>query len=377
MDSRIISVREISPEDEQAWRDLVTRAIEPNPFYEPGCLVPAALHQTYGATIKLAVAESDGRFYGCVPFRLVQRWKFPYPVATSQVRRMGYLGTPLIDASVGVEATTALLAAIASQRGVRDARMFVLDTSAADGPVAGFVRAAASLMRFPTFVIDSWERGLLRKRSEPEYLDTLSAKSRYNLRRSRRKLQDVVGRDVRVVDRSDDRDAVKEYIALEASGYKARIGVAMATAPGEPEYFTDMCARFRQAGRLHLLALQAGDQVVAMEVWIRAGGGLFMPKISYDEDYASFSPGIILQTEAMKYFHSSGARWIDTCTSENNWTLLRLYPQRRQVETLAIVLGRSMLDQAVLKTFLAVRPLHRRLDVLRHPDRVPAGSGHL
>ena len=137
MKGRIIPVRGISATDERAWRDLAQRAVEPNPFYEADCVIPAAVHQDFGADISLVVAEEDGRFCACVPIRAVNRWKFPYPVVTSQVRRMGYLGTPLVDAKAGSDAVVALIQAIARAKRAFHSRIFLLDTSGADGPVAG------------------------------------------------------------------------------------------------------------------------------------------------------------------------------------------------------------------------------------------------
>ena len=169
-----------------------------------------------------------------------------------------------------------------------------------------------------------------------------------------------------LVDRTADPVAVDEYIALEARGYKGAQGIAMTAVPGEPEYFADMCRRFAAAGRLRLLALQAGDQLLAMEIWVRGGQGLFMFKISYDDHYARFGPGVILQTEAKQVFHDeTDAQWIDTCSSEGNESLLRLYPERRRIEMLAVILGKSVVDRAVVALFEAARPLHKRWYELR------------
>jgi hypothetical protein len=114
-----------------------------------------------------------------------------------------------------------------------------------------------------------------------------------------------------------------------------------------------------------------------MEIWLRGGDGLFLMKISFDEKYKRFGPGVLLQISAMHYFHSqTDAMWIDTCTSPDNELLLRLYPDRRRIESLFIVLGRSLVDRAVIWAFIAARPLHHRMFRLLHPHHVPVGSGH-
>ncbi|MGO9457085.1 MAG: GNAT family N-acetyltransferase [Acidimicrobiales bacterium] len=371
-------VRHVSADDERSWRDLGARAVEPNPFFEPDCVIPAAIHQTYGAEIGLVVAEDEGRFMACMPFRYVRRWKFPYPIVTSQVRRMPYSGTPLVDESAGEEAVATLLAGLAEQRRVHRGRILHLEATAADGPVAGLLRSAIAQLSFPTSVLYSYERGLLRRRDDGGYEQIHSSKARYNLRRQRRQLSEhFTGGEVLVVERGNDPSAIDDYIKLEASGYKAHTGVAMTTVPGEPEYFTDMCKRFSAAGRLHILALEVDGHTVAMEIWVRGGEGLFLIKISYDEDYARFGPGVLLQTGALQDFNSrTNARWIDTCTSADNEILLRLYPDRRQVEAQLIVLGRNAVDRTVVRAFLAARPLHRRIYQWRHPNHVPVGSGH-
>lgn len=364
MQYRAITIGELTASEERAWRDLAARAIEPNPFFEPDCLVPAAQHQADGARIRLMVAEEDGRFLAAVPFWFTYGWRVPYPLVTSHVRRMQYLGTPLVDGSGGTSAVAALLAGLAAERRALRGRVLFLDIVAGDGPVAGLVRDAASRLGFPVVVLDVYERGLLRRRPDGGYDQMHGSKSRRNLRRLRRQLAERFGgAPVAMVVRDDDPSALDDYVALEASGYKQRSGVAMATVPGEPEYFVDMCKRFAAAGRLHVLALEVGGETIAMEIGVRGAEGIFLMKVSYDERYRQFSPGILLQTDAMRHFHNqTDAQWIDTCTYRHNEPLLRLYPERRTIESWFVVLGQNPVDRLALRSMLAARPLHKRFD---------------
>jgi CelD/BcsL family acetyltransferase involved in cellulose biosynthesis len=375
MSSRILRVREIGADDESAWRDLAERAAEPNPFYEPDCLIPAANHQAFGNDIRLAVAELDGRFYGCVPFREVKRWKFPYPVLTSQVRRMNGLGTPLIDPEMGADAATALLGALAGERSLLHRRMFVLDTSGAGGPVALYLREATRRLGFWLYAYQTFDRGLLVRSDGPEYEKTVSYKSRRNLRRQMRLLGEAVGSQVDLVDRSDDPAAIDDYIALESSGYKSKKGIAMTTVPGEPEYFKEMSSRFAASGRLKLVALQAGPQTIAMQMWIKGREGAFLIKGSYDETYTQFGPGVLLHTYAIDFFNKeTDSEWMDSCTGPDHKLLFRLWKDTRPIEMLAI--GSSRIDRAVVKAFMAARPLHQRYYKLTRKDHaVPGNQG--
>ncbi len=375
MTGRILRVCEIGPKDESAWRGLAERAAEPNPFYEPDCLIPASEHLVFGRDIMLAVAEKDGRFYGCVPFRAVNRWKFPYPILTSQVRRMNGLGTPLIDPEMGVEAATALLRALAEERSALHGRMFILDTSGAGGPVALYLREAAQRLGLWLCAYETFDRGKLVRSEGPDYEKTVSYKSRRNLRRQMRLLGEAVGEQVEVVDRSNDPGAIDDYITLESLGYKAKKGIAMTTVPGEPEYFREMCSRFMKSGQLQLLALQAGPQTIAMQMWMLGGEGAFLIKGSYDETYARFGPGVLLHTCAVDFFNKeTDSAWMDSCTGPGHKLLFRLWKDTRPIEMLAI--GSSWIDRMVVKGFIAARPLHSRYYKLIRPDHaVPGNEG--
>lgn len=359
---RIIDVKDMSDADERAWRDLAGRSLEPNPFFEPGCLIPAARHQSFGAGIKLVVAEDDERFYACLPVRSVSRWRqLPYKIVTTQVRRMTYLGTPLVDAERGLEAVRAVLTSLVEVRKTGGSRVLVIQ-ELTEGPVASLYRDAASSLGLPLIVFESFERGCLQRKTPPAHETAHSPKTYRNLQRKRRNLGKELGGDAEVVDVGTDPRAIDEYIALEASGYKADNGVAMATVPGESEYFTEMCSRFAAEGRLHLLSLTDGRKSAAMIAWIRGGDSLFQFKWSYDEKYAKHSPGLILHTEALRRFdEDTDAVLLDTCTWGENEMINRLYPDRRTISSYFIVLGPSLRDRIVLNAFVKLRPLHKRL----------------
>lgn len=361
MDHRIIQITGISERDESAWRSLATRATEPNPFSEPDCILPAARHQPNGDQLKLIVAENDGHIHACMPFRFTGRGKVPYPLVTGNVRRMHWLGTPLVDSYAPVEAVESLLLGLAGTRRMHRGRILLLEWLVADGPVAAALRSAAARLRFPVATFESFERGLAVRRLDDDYEAIHSKKMRYNLRRQRRLLGERLGGDVKIVDRSEDPTAPRDYLCLEGSGYKGQSGVAMATVPGEPEYFLEMCERFAERGRLRIFALECSGQTVAMEVWVSGGKGMFLPKISYDEEYAEFGPGVVLQTAVLEgFFGDSGAEWLDTCTYEGNVTLLRLYPERRKIQSLYVVLGHNPIDRTAVASFRKAKRLHRR-----------------
>ncbi|MFZ0666130.1 MAG: GNAT family N-acetyltransferase [Acidimicrobiales bacterium] len=370
MQGRIVNVRSVSDADESAWRDLGQRAVEPNPFYEPDCLIPAAEHQAFGSEIDLVVAEDGDRFYGVLPIRRVKRWRgLRYPIVTTQVRRMTYLGTPLIDATYGGEAVKAILSTLVEQRKAGGSRVLVIQEQT-DGPTAALFRAAASELGLPLVVFESFERGFLTRHDPPAWQTAHSTKTLKNLQRKQRNLGKEMGGIAEIVDRGTDPQAIEDYTALEASGYKAEAGVAMATVKGEPEYFRDMCLRFAADKRLHLLSLTDGTKTAAMICWVRAQDTVLQFKWSYDEQYSKHSPGILLHTEAMRYFDEhTDASALDTCTWGENEMINAIYPDRRTIVSYFIPLSSGLRDRLVVNAFVKLRPLHRKIFEMIHPDK--------
>ena len=264
MKARVVRLRDINSRDEQLWRALSCRAAEPNPFMEPDCLIPAALHLKFGGEIDIVLAEEDDRAYACIPIRAVWKFHFPYPFVTTKVHRTIGCGTPLVDAERGAEGMAAILSALSKRRRITRSRALDLPQVSQDGPVFDALVTAAQMANLPFIVHDPFDRGLLRRRPEPGYEQLYSAKLRRELRRCKKRLAEELGTEPVLVDRTDDPAAVDRYLRLEESGYKARAGIAMTTVAGESDYFVDMCRRFTAAGHLQVSALEAGEQTLAM-----------------------------------------------------------------------------------------------------------------
>ncbi len=361
MIGRLIHVRDISAGDEESWRQLADRAVEPNPLCEPDCVIPAARHLSHGADIALVVAEEGGRFQACVPIRPVSRWyNISYPIAANKVRRSTYVGTPLVDASAGTTAMATLLTTLADRRAALGYRLFGLDSLREGGPVAHHLRSAAAELGLPIHTQEDFQRAFLVRRAEPTYDDDLSANRRKKLRRRRLQLADELGTAPVLVDRSHDLSAIDDFIALEAAGYKSITGVALASTPGEPEYFHSMCERFADHKRLLVLSLECGGRTLAMRILLRGGDGLFGVKVTYDERFKRFGPGVLLHVDSFDYIHhNTDARWVDPCASPGNTYLMGLYPDLTRISTLLFALH-GPVDRLVVRSLPHVRAVHKR-----------------
>ncbi len=333
-------------------------------MFEADCLIPAARHLPNGACISLVIAEDEGQFLGCFPIMSVARsvrpsqtWRgIRRPTLTSQVRRYVVDGTPLLSTERGAEAATTLLSTLIDRGRAGDAGILVFEAIDANGPVSSYVTTAARSLRLPIYVT-SWSRPMVRRRDELAYRSVHSGDTLGKLARKRRRLAEKFGGEVQDVDRSADASAIEALIAMEAAGWKAGTGGALVSYPGEAEWFREMCDRFRSAGRLLVWTLQIGDSILAVEVMLRAGEGLFKLKMVHDENYDRYSPGIQLMLDNIDRFHdATDAQWLDSCTYEGNTTLLRWCPDLRTVSTVVLAVG-GPIDRFRLRLYTQVQTL--------------------
>ncbi|HEX3803539.1 MAG TPA: GNAT family N-acetyltransferase [Solirubrobacteraceae bacterium] len=315
--------------------------------------------------VRLAVVEDDGRFVACLPFHHIQSGlrsvsPISYKTATSRIRRMNYLGTPLIDPAGGLEATTKLIETVAAECRSEGSYAAELWDVAAGGPVDGYLREAAASLGLPLVVTETFDRGFLHQ-GDAEALPAGSAETIQNLRDKRRSLGRALGDEVVLVDRTDD-EAIDDYVRLEASGYKSEFGVSMTTFPGEREFFSEMCRSFVADGRMHFLSLMAGDTTMAMVVWIDAGDSVFQFKWSYDHSFAEYSPGLQVLLAGIEHFREkTDFAMLDTCTGDGIDFVLAMYPARRTLNLYRLVVQDRLRDRMRVKFVDESRDLRDRV----------------
>jgi CelD/BcsL family acetyltransferase involved in cellulose biosynthesis len=334
MRARLIRLGELSSRDVDAWRVLGTRAAEPNPFFEPEFVIPLSRHHALEMT--LLVVDMGTEMVVCLPLYGHERpWRLlPLPVWTAP----NALGIPLVEKDHGLAALPLAIEFLARRSGLR--RLLLVDRVPCDGPVGAAFSAAVSDRRPP------WEEPrpstspVVWRRPTASYLDdTLRGKRRQTMARKRRTLERELGSPVALVELQAGPDTAERFLAMEASGWKGRARTAMLCDPGRAAFFRDMCASFSAGGRLHFSSLEAGGTSVAMKCQVVSGRGLYNLKTAYDERFAQFSPGVLLEIEAVRLFHGGGYDFMDSCTNHPNSPQFWLYPDSRILTSVIVALG--------------------------------------
>lgn len=332
----MLPINELEPRDLAAWRELAARAAEPNPFFEPECVLPAARHLGESHVGLLVVENRDREWLACMPvIPRLRRWHARLPVLTAWRNLYAFLGTPLVARDAVELGTERLLAQAldASRFGV-----VALPWLGDDGPVVTGLRSALEASGARPALHRSFERAVMRRTTLAEGVDAvLAPHQRRDLDRLARRLAEKLEAPLELRDENGRASAVEEFMALEASGWKGEQGTALRSRPAHAEYFRELCDGFRAAGRLQLLALGGGEQTVSYKCNLLAGDAVFCFKIAHDESFAHYRPGVQLELRMLKLFRDQMSEtWIDSCADANNTLLEHFWRERRAIGSYVI-----------------------------------------
>ena len=346
-----------------AWEDLSAHAIEANPFYEPFMLLPAL--DAFGKNSVLqfvfiyAVRRERVVLVGFLPMERSSQYKgLPLAHLRLWMHRHCYLCTPLIRRGQTRRCLSGYLDWLATD----DTGVVVEWRNVnADGAfLTAFTEVLADTRR--EYVPYDFERALLRPRRDSDSLlkETHSRKARHELRRLERRLAEKGELEYRELqDRDDATQWIDAFLDLESRGWKGKQGSALACRASDRHFFVQWTSEAARRGRLMMLALAVGGRTVAMKCNVLAGAGSYAFKITYDEDYARYSPGVLLEMENIRCFHARGdLQWMDSCADPGNWMMNRIWPDRRRITTL-VVPGSNFAGPLFVRALPLMRKLKR------------------
>ena len=364
MQARLVRVLDAASDPDllSSWGSLHERALEQNPFFEPQCVIPAARYLPAGEAIELLVAEEGGTVHGCMPLVALPRWHWSRRgTLTTNVRRLTWLGTPLLDGDQADRAMLAMLAHLRDRRRSTGHHLLAIEWMHAGGPVAESLHRAASALRLPVATGEHFERSAILRPVGDDPGDSVEPLRRQ--RTTRKKLEKLIAHagPVKVVDRADDPTVLDEIIALEARGYKGREGIALDNWPGEAEWFKEMVGAFARDGRAVVTTLEAADRAIAAIVVVTGGDDVFFCLTTYDEEFSHYAPGIQVRYDTVDLLtRTRRFRRADTCTYADNAVRQEIFPDHIAVATVLVGLG-SPVERVLLASLPTARRLRARL----------------
>ncbi|MEK6541196.1 MAG: GNAT family N-acetyltransferase, partial [Pseudomonadota bacterium] len=122
-----------------------------------------------------------------------------------------------------------------------------------------------------------------------------------------------------------------EFLALEKSGWKGANGSAIASQAGTESFFRAAITAAHERGGLCFTALRLDGRAIAMLLTLINGKAGFSFKTAFDETYARYSPGVLLQRESLNILAERNLDWIDSCAAQDHPMIDSLWHERRSI----------------------------------------------
>ena len=358
-----------APEARLAWDALAARASEPNPFHESWYLLATLRAFDPHGTVRLLRFEADGKLAGLLPLHMPARYyRWPIPHLAGWVHANCFLGTPLVARGLERAFWRALLdwADRHAARGL----FLHLAQMPLTGPVYEALQAVLHEQRRLAALVHREDRAMLASDLSPEvyFAASLSGKKRKELRRQYARLTELG--EVNFVRACDDIGLarwIEEFLALEHSGWKGSNGSAIASHQSTARMFKEALFGAAAQGRLERLTLTLDDQPIAMLANFITPPGAFSYKTAFDERYARYSPGVLVQRENLALLSAAGIDWCDSCAAADHPMIDHIWRERRPIGRLSIAIGGG------LRRTLFTRLL--RAELRRNPAGLVAIAG--
>ena len=161
--------------------------------------------------------------------------------------------------------------------------------------------------------------------SGEEYVGSRTSNIRKNIKRYRRKLQEIGDLRFQIITNGSD-----ERIDHFMDWYYAVFKHSWKDWELHPTFHRDLAKLSRDKGWLRLGFLLLGDIPIATQLWLVCNGTAYILRLAYDEKYKKMIPGVILSAEMMKYvIDIDKVREVDYLIGDEqykkDWT-----PQRRE-----------------------------------------------
>lgn len=295
----------------EEW-DLLARRLNAPPQLRPGWLV--AWWKAFGRhELRIFLARRGSELAGVLP--MIERG--------GHLVAAGNVHTPGLDLLAdGVEAADAL-AGLTFEGGPR--RLSAVNLHPAGQAFRALLHAAHGhgyriVLRHyrcsPYLdLIGNWE----------EYRSRLSKKLLKNLRSKDRQLRRRGTLSFEVADGSSNLDGyLREACEVEASGWKGVNGTAILSAPQTRGFYTELARWAAAEGLLRICFLRFDGRAIAMCYQLEQGGIAYWLKVGYAQDFAHYSPGMLLFQRIIRDGFAKGLGRIEFCgTGERykfDWT---------------------------------------------------------
>jgi CelD/BcsL family acetyltransferase involved in cellulose biosynthesis len=314
------------------WRELATRALEPNVFYEPAFALAAGA--VFGHDVGAALVWSDDeprKLLGFFPARVVRRrYGLALPILEAWTHPYAPLGAPLVAREAAEPVISAWLTHLACDAALPG--LLRLPLIVEDGHFAAALGAVLRRLQMPFADFARHSRPqLVPGDDRGAYLDqAISAHRHRELRRTIRRLADqgallfTAGTAPEAIDKD-----IEDFFVLEAGGWKGDAGTAAARHDELRSFMKTAVHALGAEGKVAINRILLDGRAIAATITLRSGDSAWYWKTAYDEALARFAPGVLLSAALTEDLAENPtiAR-TDSCAAPGNPILDNLWRER-------------------------------------------------
>lgn len=318
------------------WSNLAQAALEPNPFYEADFLAAAERHLEQGEHLRLLVVRDaiDNTLAGLFPLRKPRlREGILFDALSLYANPYSSLSTPLLRANGAPEILGAAFRFLAGKHGIPQVLHF--GKVSQNRPLHALLLTQAKATGLPVLTVARHERAAIETCLPVDsYLGLQSANTRKNLNRKQKQLEALGVLDFATIP-GDTPGALAAFLALEAAGWKGRRGTALASRPDTRAFAEAALGSAAMNPRLFFERLSLDGRPIAMNLNLVAGDAAFTFKTAYDEAFAAFSPGALLDRQSVKLAVAGALARFDSCADPGH-RIEALWHERESIATLLV-----------------------------------------
>jgi len=271
------------------------------------------------------------RLLGFFPGRIERRrYGFNLPVLVGLTHPYGPLGVPLIAREAAEPVIAAWLAHLAGDAALPG--FLLLPFLPEDGAFATMLDTILRRAQMPAADFNRRRRALLEPSGDRSlYLEqALGHRRQKELRRQWRRLSETGAVLVTAAtEPAAVAAAIDDFFALEAGGWKGRAGTAAADHDDLHRFMRAAVRGLAAEAKVSINRILVDGRAIAATITLRSGRGAWFWKIAYDENFAHFSPGVMLTVALTgELLEEETIERTDSCATANHPMIDRLWRER-------------------------------------------------
>ena len=157
---------------------------------------------------------------------------------------------------------------------------------------------------------------------------------------------------------------IESFLRMESAGWKGRAGTSLNSTDAARQFFRSIVTEAHRRGRLMPISLLLNGKPLAHRLSLISGVEAFAFKSTYDEEYSSHSPGVLLELETRRDLHRrTDIQVMDSCTaSPDHSPMNRMWREHRPIHTVFV-----MPDTLIGRLVHSVLPFLRGLQQKNSP----------